>query len=201
MLIRWFSMRYCYLISNFCMRCDSWIYIVWDMKVDSKILYEIWLLSVWNKKLDKCMRYDNGPTLVRHHISYNAYLIHSTIISHTFYNQLIYLIQKHKLRVQYLIHFLLIRKSRIISHTIKVNSTFILHTLQIRAKCWFRRSWRSLWWWTPNSLVDGIIGMTKCRWSWEPAVLLWSEEAETKQQCGQTTSPNCIRFQSSVRLG
>ena len=137
---------------------------------------------------------------VWHHISYNAYLIHSTIISHTFYNQLIYLIQKHKLRVQYLIHFLLIRKSRIISHTIKVNSTFILHTLQIRAKCWFRRSWRSLWWWTPNSLVDGIIGMTKCRWSWEPAVLLWSEEAETKQQCGQTTSPNCIRFQSSVRL-
>ena len=66
---------------------------------------------------------------VWHHISYNAYLIHSTIISHTFYNQLIYLIQKHKLRMQYLIHFLLIRKSRIISHTRKVNSTFILHIL------------------------------------------------------------------------
>ena len=54
-------MRYCYLISNFCMRCDSWIYKVWDMNVDSKILYEIWLLSVWNKKSDDCMRYDNAP--------------------------------------------------------------------------------------------------------------------------------------------
>ena len=59
-LIR-YCMRYCYLISNFCMRCDSWIYYVWDMKVDSKILYEIWLLSVWNKKPDDCMRYDNAP--------------------------------------------------------------------------------------------------------------------------------------------
>ena len=59
---------------------------------------------------------------VSHHISYQSNCIPSAIISHTVYNQPIYLIPNHKLRVQYLILLCQFRKSRFISHTIHVSS-------------------------------------------------------------------------------
>ena len=82
--------------------------------------------------------------------------------------------------MQYLIHFLLIRKSRIISHTRKVNSTFILHIL-----------------YKSEQNVDSreVAEVENLQY-----YILRSEEADTKPQRGQTTRPNCIRFQSSVRL-
>ena len=82
--------------------------------------------------------------------------------------------------MQYLIHFLLIRKSRIISHTRKVNSTFILHIL-----------------YKSEQNVDSgeVAEVENLQYYYEVKKLTLNHSER-----GQTTRPNCIRFQSSVRL-
>ena len=103
----------------------SWYYIV--TVVTFSVIYNTPRFFEWmtiSEPIERpCLSslYQQG-NLVSHHISYRSNCIPSAIISHTFYNQPIYLIPNHKLRVQYLILLCQFRKSRFISHTIHIGS-------------------------------------------------------------------------------
>ena len=84
------------------------------------------LLTSWSHFSVLFSLQGNSSTLGSHHISYNSYLIHSTIISHTLWNQPLYLIQSINsgYNIAYIFYYLGGQGSYLIQVLISMQSFF-----------------------------------------------------------------------------